>query len=419
MYFRVSRRLRILLVALLIVVLYSLFLLKRPTETGRLKLPAGGVAPLISLGSSHGTVLAADGSIWTWGGEDTGWPVLGLGKTNFTAVLLRIGSETNWTCVSAGSDHNLALKSDGTIWAWGANYKSQLGDGTRTMRSSPVPSVPGNDWTHVVAGSVSSYAVKKDGTLWAWGLNNFGQLGIGSWANSPTPVQVGSATNWVKIRAGGVSGGGIQSDGSLWIWGGSPKLGNTAPQSAENFLVPTRLSPDTNWVDLSVAFNIWLAIKSDGTLWAWGRNAHVLTGASASAGDAPSQIGTNTDWQACSCSGGGYYHVLRKRDGAFWVMDAPDQTYGSLRLRPVDLPKHVASFGAGGGAVGVVTPGGEVWTCGTVLGQHGRKDRFLRLLAEQCWRHGWKVEWGLNPNPIIRDQPWQLRNIDPNDPAAK
>jgi alpha-tubulin suppressor-like RCC1 family protein len=176
MYFRANRRLRLFLVAVLIVVIYGLLVLKRPSETGRVKLPAGGVAPLVSVGSSHGTVLAPDGSMWSWGGEDSGWPVLGLGNTNFTAVLRRIGSETNWTCVSAGTDHNLALKTDGTIWAWGANYDSQLGDGTRTMRSSPVPSVPGNDWTQVVAGFVSSYALRKDGTLWAWGLNNFGQL---------------------------------------------------------------------------------------------------------------------------------------------------------------------------------------------------------------------------------------------------
>src|SRR5439155_1697793 len=109
----------------------------------------------------------------------------------------------------------------------------------------------------------------------------------------------------------------------------------------------------------SVAFNIWLAIKSDGTLWAWGRNAHVLTGASASAGDAPSQIGTNTDWQACSCSGGGYYHVLRKRDGAFWVMDAPDQTYGSLRVSPAG-PLAITwpwSRAAAGRRIAVINPG--------------------------------------------------------------
>jgi len=419
MHFRVNRRLRILLVAVLIVILYGLFWLERPTVTGQLKLPGGRVPPQVSIGSSHGMILAPDGSIWTWGGEDSGWPVLGLGTTNFSAVLRRIGSETNWTCVSAGQDHNLALKSDGTIWAWGANYKSQLGDGTQTTRNSPVPSVPGNDWTQVVAGFVSSYALKKDGTLWAWGLNNFGQLGIGSWANSPTAVQVGLATNWVKIRVGGVSAGGIQSDGSLWIWGGSPKLGNTAPQKAENFLVPTRFSPDNNWVDLSVAFNIWLAIKSDGTLWAWGRNAHVFTGASASAGDAPQQIGTNTDWQACTSSGGGFYHVLRKRGGTFWVMDAPDHTHQSLRLRLVGVPKDVASFWAGGGAIAIVTPNGEVWTCGTDLGKHEWKDRFLKFLAERCWRFGWKVQWGQNSKPIIRDKPWQLRNIDPNVSAAK
>jgi alpha-tubulin suppressor-like RCC1 family protein len=268
----------------------------RFSAEGRLKLPAGPISPLISLGRSHGLVLAPDGSIWTWGGENLGWPTLGLGQTNgiaaFRTVLQRISPATNWVGVSAGSDHNLALKADGTIWAWGANYRGQLGDGYSgrragsakpAMQSSPVASAPGNDWAQVEAGSVCSYALKKDGTLWSWGLNNFCQLGIGSWVDSAVAVQVGSATNWMLVRAGGVSAGGIQSDGSLWIWGGSPKFGNTVPQSTSNLLVPTRISPDANWVDLSVDYNLWLAVKADGTLWAWGQLAHAYTGAPQSA----------------------------------------------------------------------------------------------------------------------------------------
>jgi alpha-tubulin suppressor-like RCC1 family protein len=126
-----------------------------------------------------------------------------------------IGSDTNWVRVSAGSDHNLALKSDGTIWSWGANYQGQLGSGNRGMKTSkgtvrvqprPAPMVEGTDWVDVEAGFVDGFALKRDGSLWAWGLNNFGQLGIGSWTDSPGPVQVGTATNWVKIRAAGVSG---------------------------------------------------------------------------------------------------------------------------------------------------------------------------------------------------------------------
>src|SRR5439155_5649327 len=299
-----------------------------------------------------------------WGGEDSGWPVLGLGTTNSTAVLRRIGSETNWTCVSAGQDHNLALKSDGTIWAWGANYDSQLGDGTQTTRNSPVPSVPGNDWAQVVAGFVSSYALKRDGTLWAWGLNNFGQLGIGSWVDSPKAVQVGTATNWAKIRTGGVSAAGIQSDGSLWIWGGSPMLGNTTPQSPRNLLVPTRFTSDTNWVDVSVAFNLWLAVKSDGTLWAWGRNAHTFTGASQDACETPAQIGHETDWHSVSSSSGGFYHLLQKRDGTFWIMDA-SQDHRLVKFSKVVLPPNVVAWDAGAGAIVAITQDGEVWTCGT------------------------------------------------------
>ena len=142
------------------------FLLRGPE--GRLKLPAGHHAPMISLGDSHGLVLAPDSSLWSWGGQDRGWPVLGLGKMNLTASLVRVGSQTDWAYVSAGDDHNLVLKSDGTVWAWGANYREQLGDGNRgtkltnglpNFQDRPVHTVAGSDWVKVEAGSVSGCGV--------------------------------------------------------------------------------------------------------------------------------------------------------------------------------------------------------------------------------------------------------------------
>jgi hypothetical protein len=407
--------------AAVVLVLFCYFLLQGPE--GRLKLPAGPHAPMVSLGDSHGLILAPDGSLWSWGGEDRGFPVLGLGKMNLTANLVRIGLETNWVFVSAGDAHNLALKSDGTIWAWGANFRGQLGDGryggmlsngTFNEEHLPVHTVDGTDWVRVQAGFTTGYALKRDGTLWAWGLNNFGQLGIGSWADSPKAVQVGTATNWAKIRSRGVSAAGIQSDGSLWIWGGSPRLGNTTPQSSQNLLVPVRFTSGTNWVDVAVAFNLWLAVKSDGTLWAWGRDAHTFTGASPDACETPTQIGHETDWQSIRSSRGGDYDLLRKRDGTFWIMDASHEDR-PLKFSKVGLPPNIVAWDAGGGAVAAITEEGEVWTCGTVLGQHRTMYRFVRFAEELCWRVGWKVRWTYRPTRIVRAQPWQLRNVDQKD----
>ncbi len=422
-----TRASRILLLLLAFVLaLGGYFALRGPKS--RLKLPAGARAPSVSIGDSHGLVLAPDGSLWVWGSEDRGWPILGLPGTNATPNLVRLGADTNWVCASAGDDHNLALKADGTIWAWGANYRGQLGNGslgprltnsaaTPNLQTRPVLTVAANDWVQVIAGSITSYALKRDGTLWAWGLNNFCQLGIDSWVDSPKPVQVGTATNWLKVCAGGVSAGGIQSDGSLWIWGGSPKLGNTVATSPQNLLVPTRLTPDTNWVDLSVAFNIWMAVKSDGTLWAWGRIAHTFTRASTNSDGMPAQIGNETNWLSVWSSGGGFAHLLKKRDGSFWLMDSRDQSRTTMRLRKIDLPAEVLAVDIGGGAVAAITKEREVWAYGTVLGQLTLKDRLVESFEKLGWRLGWwKSPLGLSRSTkVVREQPWRLQTLDTGD----
>ena len=93
-------------------------------------LPVGQGTPAISLGERHGLILASDGSLWSWGSDFLGWPVLGLGNVPPQTRLRRIGHDTNWVSISAGTSHNMALKSDGTLWAWGGNLLGVFGVGT-------------------------------------------------------------------------------------------------------------------------------------------------------------------------------------------------------------------------------------------------------------------------------------------------
>jgi len=171
---------------------------------------------------------------------------------------VKIGSDTTWVTVAAGYYHSLAIKADGTLWAWGDNYYGQLGDSTTTDRHSPVkigsattwvtvaaglqsrqtapcghgeetitasletaplrnvtalfrsdtqrnsPVKIGSDttWVTVAAGGYHSLAIKADGTLWAWGYNYYGQLGDGTTTQRNSPVQIGSDTTWVTVAAG-------------------------------------------------------------------------------------------------------------------------------------------------------------------------------------------------------------------------
>ena len=113
----------------------------------RLRLPVGKGTPASSLGERHGLILASDGSLWSWGSDLAGWPVLGQRKPTAQTCLRRIGNETNWSSISAGSSHNLAIKSDGTLWTWGTDLSVRYGlgpmDRKKLIAYTPVPAAPG------------------------------------------------------------------------------------------------------------------------------------------------------------------------------------------------------------------------------------------------------------------------------------
>jgi RNA polymerase sigma factor (sigma-70 family) len=402
----------IILATITTVTVMSHFRNAPPAQTGRLKLPTGNVTPMIAYGYSRDVIiLASDGSLWSWGEEALGYPVLGLANTNIqnTVSLRRIGNDNDWASVAVGEYNCLAIKSDGSLWAWGGNFLYQLGDGTKISRQTQVPSVPGNDWKQAAADGNTSYALKNDGTLWTWGSQ---QLGINRYKEITNAVQVDTSTNWTKIEAGNGQKVGLQSDGSLWFWGsfsGSSKDTNI-------FIIPTRISPDTNWTDVCFGYFTMFALKSDGTLWTWGLKADIYNGGPDNGLDGsfakttPIQVGTENDWQSISSSPGCFYHILRKKDGSLWTLDASEHrtikspsAYKPIALRKIDFHKDIAAYAAGGDTIGVVlTPDGEVWTWGRVIGEHSQKD---------FWSNG-KPAY---PKSKIIEKPWQVSNIESPD----
>ena len=152
--------------------------------------PVPFLAEMVSAGS-HTMAIKIDGTLWAWGWNSTGR--LGLGNSVETNTPTRVGTETNWSSVSAGS-HTMAIKNNGTLWAWGDNSAGQLGLGNFEDRNTPTQVGTETNWSSVSAGSAYTMAIKSDGTLWAWGWNNTGQLGLGvsgagTERNVPTRVE--------------------------------------------------------------------------------------------------------------------------------------------------------------------------------------------------------------------------------------
>ena len=187
------------------------------TESAWVEVGAGGFFSL---------ARRADGTIWAWGANGDGQ--LGLGsKGSFKSVPTRIGTNSDWAGISAGIVHALALKTDGTIWTWGQNDFGQLGLGASGTfeTNSPTQIGTSTDWRSVEAGSYHSFGIKTDGSLFAWGADWFGQLGDGTsgsqantnGANRFSPFPIGT-NHWLVVDASTHSLG-MTVDGNIWAWG--------------------------------------------------------------------------------------------------------------------------------------------------------------------------------------------------------
>ena len=153
----------------------------------------------------HSLSLTGDGRVWAWGGNFSGQ--LGTTESEFMFdryTPVNIIGLTEIVAIAAGDLHNLALKSDGTVYAWGANSAGQLGNGTfSTFYSFVMPVNNINGVVAIAAGGGHSLAIKSDGSVWAWGSNTSGQLGDGTNQDSNLPVRVTGISGATAIAAGG------------------------------------------------------------------------------------------------------------------------------------------------------------------------------------------------------------------------
>jgi len=247
---------------------------------------------------AFGFLIKSDGSLWSWG--ENGGGQLGLGNDVNYSSPKQIGALTNWLSVSASSYGGTAIKTNGTLWAWGPGSSGRLGDGTIVTKSSPVQIGALTTWSQVSGGSFrTTAAVKTDGTLWNWGLNSYGQLGDNTIVSKSSPIQVGGLTNWLYVSAGYYSVIALKTDGSLWTWGRNDQHGQLGLGNTTNYSSPKQIGALTTWSKVrGSTFGHILALKTDGTLWAWGRpTAGQLGNGVATAGVySPVQIGSRTTW---------------------------------------------------------------------------------------------------------------------------
>ena len=253
-------------------------------------------------------------------------------NSSVSSPVQTVSGGTNWKQVEVFDSHTAAIKTDGTLWLWGDGTGGKFGNNASTNASSPVQTVSGGtNWKQVSGGLDNTVAIKTNGTLWLWGRNFYGQLGNNdsgdSTANKSSPVQTVSAgTNWKYVSCGETFVTALKTDGTLWTWGRNNN-GQLGDNTTTNKSSPIQtVASGTNWKQVSAGGYYVAAIKTDGTLWSWGNNGTVgrLGDGTTTAKSSPVQtVSGGFNWKQVSCAPGlGAQTLAIKTDGTLWLWGA-------------------------------------------------------------------------------------------------
>ncbi|MEW6758348.1 MAG: PKD domain-containing protein [Acidobacteriota bacterium] len=408
----------------------------------------GGLPPVIQAcgGYNHSLALAADGTVWAWGGNEYG--ELGTGNTDPYPSPVQVPGLTSVVSIAAGWYHSLAVRSDGTLWAWGGNFAGQLGDGTTTTRLSPFQ-VPGlADLAFVAAGTSHNLAVLENGTLYAWGSGNYGKLGLGDTSGQTSPT-LSPLAGVVSAAAGEEHSVVVKADGSVWVFGKND-VGQLGDGTTTDRSTPVECGIQTLAATAAVGRDHTHFVASNGQAWSVGQDQNGQLGS----GREPvkwSPVQVTGLGSVVSLAGGGGWSMALLEDGTVWAWgENSNGALGNGTRIPSDVPVQVPGLSgvtqiaaARGGGGFALKSDGTVWSWGSrYYGLLGRDGDYLTVgqvenltdivFIGSAWWHAFAVKndgtlwmWGRGYYGALGDgttnnasYPFQLAGIPPVAMAA-
>ncbi len=307
------------------------------TTTGIPK-KADGLADVVSIHSGIRSTFAVkrDGSVWAWGDNREGQ--LGIGNNTIQYLPTQIPGLSGVADIKGGEGyHTLALMKDGSVWAWGKNTNGQLGIGTKVSRNTPsvIPGLSGIK--AVAAGGYHSLVLKSDGTVWAFGFNNEGELGDGTTLDQVVPVQVQGLDHVTAISAGFYHNVALKDDGTVWTWGrnNDNQLGDG---SADDRGIPVQVSGLSGIKAIAAGGYHSLALDERGHVWAWGLNGNGQIGdGTMNNASRAVPISGEALQNVVSIAGGGYHSLAVKSDGTVWTWGKGRSGQLAMGSYPADI----------------------------------------------------------------------------------
>jgi alpha-tubulin suppressor-like RCC1 family protein len=256
---------------------------------------------MVSAGNKHACAIKTnDLSLWCWGDNTAGQ--LGQGDTAVHADPVQEITASQWLAVSARGDYTCAIRIDTTLWCWGDNGSAQLGNGgLTTQRSNPTLIASDAVWNTVDSGTDHSCGIKEDGSLWCWGNNTASQLGDGTTTPSNVPIQVqilsGSDYDWSEVELGNQFSCALKDDSSLWCWGdnSSDQMGRDDSATNPTYTTPVQIDAATDWATIAPGGSHACALMGSSDsydLYCWGDNSYgqLGQGSDTTAKPTPTQI---------------------------------------------------------------------------------------------------------------------------------